>query len=145
MGVTVSDLLNKKGFQVFGLTPGALVFDALQLLAEKNIGALLVLDSDSLVGVFSERDYARKMALHGKYSRNTSVKEVMTREVVTVTLEDSIEHCMDLMTRRHIRHLPVTENGKVVGVISIGDIVKEIISDQQSTIGQLNEYITRGR
>jgi len=145
MVITAGDLLKAKGYQVWAISPHALVYEALQLLNEKNVGALLVFESERLVGIFSERDYARKLVLKGKFSKNTHVREVMTDEVTTITPDYDIEQCMELMTNKRIRHLPVTEGKRVVGVISIGDIVKAIISDQKSTIGLLNEYITGGR
>jgi CBS domain-containing protein len=145
MMITAGDLLREKGYQVWAISPRALVYEALQLLDEKNVGALLVFESTRLVGIFSERDYARKLVLKGKFSRNTQVSEVMTEEVTTVTPDDGIEQCMEMMTNKRIRHLPVTDGNRVVGVISIGDIVKAIISDQESTIGLLHEYITGGR
>ncbi len=145
MSITVGDLLKIKGYEVLSIAPDSSVYEALQLLAKNNIGALLVLQSGRLTGIFSERDYARKLVLKGKFSKNTEVREVMTEKVVTVEPEDNIEHCMELMTDKRIRHLPVVENGCVIGVISIGDIVKAIIADQKSTIGLLEEYITGGR
>ncbi len=145
MSITVNDLLNEKGYEVLAITPDSSVYEALQLLAKKNVGALLVFESGELVGIFSERDYARKLVLKGKFSRNTAVREVMTEDVITVHPEDDIEFCMKLMTEKRIRHLPVIKNGRVLGVISIGDIVKTIIADQKSTIGLLEEYITGGR
>jgi len=137
--------LKTKGYDRWTVSPDASVYEALQVLNEKNIGALLVIDSGRLAGIFSERDYARKIILKGKFSKNTQVKEVMTDTVITVTPEENIEKCMELMTRERIRHLPVMKDSKVIGVISIGDIVKAIISDQKSTIGLLNDYITGGR
>ena len=145
MSITVVDLLKIKGYEVLSIAPDSSVYEALQLLAKNNIGALLVLQSGRLTGIFSERDYARKLVLKGKFSKNTEVREVMTENVVTVGPENNIEHCMELMTDKRIRHLPVVENGCVIGVISIGDIVKAIIADQKSTIGLLEEYITGGR
>lgn len=145
MVITAGDLLKAKGYQVWAISPHAMVYEALQLLNEKNVGALLVFESERLIGIFSERDYARKLVLKGKFSKNTHVSEVMTDEVTTIAPEDSIEQCMEMMTNKRIRHLPVIEGDRVVGVISIGDIVKAIISDQKSTIGLLNEYITGGR
>jgi CBS domain-containing protein len=121
------------------------VYEALQLMADKNVGALLVLEAGRLVGIFSERDYARKVILHGKSSRETPVHEIMTRKVYRVRPDDSIEECMALMTARHIRHLPVMVGEQVVGVISIGDVVKEIIEEQGFVIEQLENYITGDR
>ncbi len=145
MVITAGDLLKSKGYDLWTVSPESSVYEALQLMCEKNIGALLVFESGQLVGIFSERDYARKLVLKGKFSKNTRIREVMTDEVVTVAINDDIEQCMGLMTNRRIRHLPVKKGDRVIGLISIGDIVKAIISDQQSTIGLLNDYITGGR
>lgn len=145
MVITAGDLLKAKGSEILFISPEAQVYEALQLMAEKNVGALLVLESGNLVGIFSERDYARKLVLKGKFSKETRVREVMTEEVVTVQPSDNIERCMAAMTNKRVRHLPVLERGRLLGVISIGDIVKAIISDQQSTIGILEDYITGGR
>ncbi len=142
---TVRDILSSKGRIIWFTTPETSVYEALQLMAEKNIGALLVLDSEKLAGIFSERDYARKVILKGKFSRNTPVREVMTESVITVAPDRSLEECMVLMTEKHIRHLPVLENGALAGLISIGDVVKEILSDQRFTIIQLEDYITGKR
>ena len=117
------------------------VLDALQLMMEKNISALLVIDDEKLLGIFTERDYARKIILHGKSSADTSVKDVMTANPITVLPDDSIELCMQIMTDKHIRHLPVVQNDVVLGMISIGDVVKFIIADQKQTISQLESYI----
>jgi CBS domain-containing protein len=139
---TVNQLLQAKGNEVWSVTLDTSVFDALKMMAEKNVGALLVLEADKLVGIFSERDYARKVILKGKASKNTPVKEIMSPKVFYIRPEQSIEDCMALMTDRRIRHLPVLEGNKVVGVISIGDVVKTIISEQEFTIKQLENYIT---
>lgn len=141
----VSDILRIKGHAIWSTTPNASVYEALQLMAEKNVGALLVVDSQKLVGIFSERDYARKVILKGKLSRNTTVREVMTENVITVAPDRSVEDSMMLMTEKHIRHLPVLDKGELIGVVSIGDVVKEIISDQRFTINQLENYITGKR
>ena len=130
---------------VFSIAPDRTVYDALGVLAEKNIGALLVLDSQKIVGIFSERDYARKLVLNGKFSKTTAVREVMTEHVITVDIKENVLRCMDLMTQKHVRHLPVVKDGAVLGLISIGDIVKAIISEQQSTIDYLEKYIVGGR
>jgi CBS domain-containing protein len=130
---------------VWGIDPGATVFNALQLMAEKNIGALLVLRDQVLTGIFSERDYARKVVLKGKSSKDTSVSEVMSENPICVSPEQTIEACMALMTDKHIRHLPVSEKGRYIGLISIGDVVKAIISEQQGTINDLENYITGRR
>jgi CBS domain-containing protein len=121
------------------------VFEALSLMAEKGIGALLVFEEHVLVGIFSERDYARKVILMGRSSRNTAVGEIMTKKVLVVHPNQTMDDCMALMTDKHIRHLPVIEDDCVIGIISIGDVVKEIISDQEFVIGQIENYITGGR
>lgn len=143
--IAAGDLLNAKGCDIISISEEASVLDALRVLAERNIGALLVFKGESLAGIFSERDYARKLVLKGKFSRETRVSEVMTEEVVTADVGDSVERCMETMTNRRVRHLPVVRDGKVVGVISIGDIVKAIISAQRTTIDTLEDYITGGR
>lgn len=140
---TVRDLLRHKGNTLWSITPEATVYDALTLMAEKNIGALLVFDAQqNLAGIISERDYARKVVLKGKTSRETLVSEIMTTKVFGVQLDQSNEECMALMTAKHIRHLPVLENNsQVVGMISIGDVVRAVIADQQFKIEQLENYI----
>ncbi len=142
---TVRHLLQVKGNKVWSIRPDASVYDALERLAEKDIGALLVMESDSLEGIFSERDYARKIALHGKSSADTPVSDVMTSQVVCISPDQRIEDCMALMTQKRIRHLPVLEHDKVVGIISIGDVVKEVIAEQEFVIEQLENYITGTR
>ena len=140
---SVNQVLQTKGHEIWSVTPEILVFDALKLMADKNVGALLVLEGDKLVGIFSERDYARKVILRGKASMDTPVREIMSLQVFYVRPEQTIEECMALMTDRRIRHLPVLENDNVVGVISIGDVVKAIVlSEQKFTIKQLENYIT---
>ena len=141
----IRQLLRNKGSDVWSVSSETSIVDGLQLMAEKHIGALLVIDSDELVGIFSERDYARKVVLRGKSSRKTSVGEIMTKMVASVGPDQSIQECMELMTEKHIRHLPVFENGELVGVISIGDIVKAVISEQEVIIGQLENYIAGSR
>jgi CBS domain-containing protein len=142
---SVGMLLRNKGYRVLSVTPDAAVFDALQLMADRNVGALLVVDDDGrLVGIFSERDYARKIILKGKTSRTTPVREIMTTEVVCVGPDQTLEDCMALMTERRVRHLPVVDAGNLIGVISIGDVVKDIISEQEYIIEQLQSYITGG-
>jgi len=145
MEITVKDILKAKENEIFIIAPDAVVYAALQLLAEKNIGALPVVQSEKLVGIFSERDYARNVVLKGKFSKDTMVQEIMTKDVVTVAPGDNIEHCMGLMSEKHIRHLPVVEEQRLIGIISIGDIVKSIIADQKSTIGILEGYIVGNR
>jgi CBS domain-containing protein len=137
---TVRQLLKEKGGVVFSVPPKTTILDALKLMAEKNAGAVLVMEGDKVKGIFSERDYARRGAIKGK-SNDTQVSEVMTSTVFYVGPENSMEECSAQMTDKHIRHLPVVENGKVIGVISIGDIVKSIISDQQTVIRGLENYI----
>jgi len=140
--ITVRDILRAKGNRVWCVSPDATVFSALELMAEKNVGALVVLDGKNLVGIFSERDYARKIILKGKASKETSVEEIMTSEVTTVRPGQSVDECMALMTERRIRHLPVFEGEKMAGLISIGDVVKAVISEREFMIQQLEHYIT---
>jgi CBS domain-containing protein len=139
---TVRQLLDEKGRQVFSLEPADTVFDAIAMMAERGVGALLVLEGPKLVGIVSERDYARKVILQGKRSQDTAVREIMTTKVICVPPERTVEECMALMTERRIRHLPVIEGGEVVGVISIGDVVRAVISEKEFTIRQLEKYIT---
>lgn len=143
--ISIRQLLKRKGSEVWSTSPDASVYEALQLLAEKNIGALVVLRDGELVGVISERDYARKVILHQKTSMKTPVKEIMTEEVITVGTGSTVEEAMILMTDKRIRHLPVVEGEKIVGVVSIGDLVKAIIADQEFTIDQLEKYISGTR
>jgi CBS domain-containing protein len=138
---TVRQLLELKRYSVISVSPDTSVFDALKLMAEKEIGAVLVVDQERLEGIFSERDYARKVVLHGKASKDTLVREIMTDKVVCVRPTQTIEDCMGLMTDKRIRHLPVLDNNNVVGVISIGDVVKEMLSEQEYVIKQLESYI----
>ena len=140
----VRQILEAKGYDVWSVNPDTTIYEALQLLAAKGIGAVLVLEDDTLVGIFSERDYARKVVLQGKSSRATPVREAMTDRVIYVRPDQSVEACMALMTEHHIRHLPVLEGNRVVGVISIGDVVKSVISQQANTIYHLETYITEG-
>src|SRR5437762_13309151 len=142
---TVAQLLRTKGHQVLSVSPDIPVFEALEVMAEKNVGALLVLEGERLVGIFSERDYARKVILKGKASKETPVREIMSSHVLYIRPEQTIEDCMALMTDKHVRHLPVLEQGKVIGVISIGDVVKALIVEQQFIIVQLQNYITGGQ
>lgn len=138
---TVSELLQGKGGSVLSVTPESSVFAALKLMAEKNVGALLVMNGDVLRGIMSERDYARKVILLGKSSHELAVRDIMSDKVVSVTPKQTVDDCMALMTGRRIRHLPVLDNGRVVGVLSIGDLVKAVIEMQQQTIQQLESYI----
>jgi len=137
----VSQILQAKGSQTWTISPDATVFEALSIMAEKNVGSLIVVEGEKVVGIFSERDYSRKVILRGKSSRKTSIKEIMTHDVICVRPNQSVAKCMALMTDKHIRHLPVLEDEKLAGVISIGDVVKAIISDQQVIINQLEDYI----
>lgn len=139
---TVREILAKKGSEIFSLTPEETVYEALVKMAEKNVGALLVLEDGKLAGILSERDYARKVILTGKSSRETSVREIMTTRVLIVDDKVSAEECMSLMINKHIRHLPVVTDGVLQGVISIGDAVKAVIEDKQDTISELERYIT---
>ncbi|MBB3806716.1 CBS domain-containing protein [Xanthomonas arboricola] len=138
---TVRQLLGTKQVEVFAVAADAAVIEAIRLMAEKGIGAVLVMDGQRLVGIVSERDYARKVVLHDRSSSTTSVAEIMSGEVVTVSPSDSVERCMQLMTDGRFRHLPVVENGRVQGVVSIGDLVKAVIETQQRDIDQLQRYI----
>lgn len=138
---TVKDLLRAKGYDVWSITPDATVFDALTTMAHKDVGALTVMEKDQLVGIISERDYARKVILQGKTSRATLVREIMSSPVICVRPQQTVEECMALLTGRRIRHLPVIDENQVVGMISIGDLVKSIISEQQFVIEQLENYI----
>ncbi|MCA5006761.1 CBS domain-containing protein [Sphingobacterium bovistauri] len=139
---TVKHILQSKPSAIYSVTSSASVLDALKFMMEKNISALLVIENEQLLGIFTERDYARKVVLHGKSSKDTAIYEVMTFNLRTVTQSHTIENCMVLMTTNHFRHLPVVEEGKVVGMMSIGDLVKCVIEDQKETINQLQSYIT---
>lgn len=138
---TVEQVLGHKGGEVFGVRPDDTVYRALEMMAEKGVGALLVLDEGQLVGIISERDYARKGILLDRSSRETPVSELMTEKVLCVGLESSVDQCMALMTDKRIRHLPVVEGNTVVGVISIGDVVRTVISEQNFIISELERYI----
>jgi CBS domain-containing protein len=141
---TVRELLREKGSQVWTIGPQATVYEALQLMAAKNIGAVVVLEHGKVAGVFTERDYARKVVLQGRSSKTTSIAESMTPDVLYVSPDDTIEDCMALMTDKRLRHLPVMDGGKLAGVVSIGDVVKVIISEHKFTIRELERYITGG-
>ena len=141
---TVRHLLQEKGAQIWSVAPQTTVYEALELMAAKNCGAVLVLENDRLAGIFTERDYARKVVLKGKTSKTVTVGELMSSEVVYVKLDDTIEDCMALMTEHRTRHLPVMEGGKLAGLISIGDVVKAVISDREFKIRELERYITGG-
>jgi CBS domain-containing protein len=139
---TVSQLLREKPAQVWSISSQATVYEALQLMAEKEIGAVVVVDEEKVMGIFSERDYARKVILRGLSSRETRVEELMTRRVYYAYPEESMEDLMTLMTAKRIRHLPVLDDGRLVGVISIGDVVKTVIVDHEFTIREMEKYIT---
>ncbi len=138
---TVSDMLRTKGHDIWSVTPDTTIYDALKLMADKNIGAVLVMDAGNLVGILSERDYARKVTLKGRTDRDTLAREIMTERVICVSPKECAEDCMAVMTEKHVRHLPVIENERLVGVISIGDVVKAIIPEQEFIIKQLEHYI----
>lgn len=142
MQKTVATILEGKGREILGIGPDATVFDALELMAEKGVGALVVMDANRLVGIMSERDYARKVVLLDRGSHETKVAEIMTSEVVTVEPARTVTECMELMTERRFRHLPVVVDGDLIGVISIGDVVKAVISEQRFLIEELEKYIT---
>jgi len=137
----LKQLLEAKGRELYTIEPGARVFDALKMMADKGVGALMVTEGGRIAGVISERDYARKVILHGKSSHELQVRDIMTGKVITVHPGQSVEECMALMTEKRIRHLPVTEGERLVGVLSIGDLVKEVIAAQRQTIEQLESYI----
>jgi CBS domain-containing protein len=142
--IPVSSLLHDKSPSVWSVAPDTTVYDAIKLMAEKNIGALPVLSGGMVVGIFTERDYTRKVALHGKSSKDTQVWEISTNQIVTVTPEDTVADCMRLMTEHRVRHLPVVQNAELVGIISIGDLVNWTISSQEATIAQMEQYISGG-
>ena len=138
----IQTLLKKKGYDVWSIAPDASVYEAIHLMAEKSVGALIVMDGPSLVGVISERDYARKIILEGRSSEDTKISEIMSAEVITTGPDNSIEECMKIMTDRRIRHLPVLSGDKVLGVISLGDLVEYIIAEQRFVIEQMERYIS---
>ena len=140
---SLKQVLQGKGHDVWSIDPEASVYDAIEMMADKEIGALVVMEGDSLAGVFSERDYARKVVLQGRSSRDTKIKEIMTSRVAYARPEQSVEECMGMMTEKRIRHLPVMDGDKLLGIISIGDLVKAIIEEQQHVIKQLEQYINQ--
>ena len=139
--INVKQILDEKGYKVWTISPDAKVLDALNLMAEKGVGALIVFENDEVVGIISERDYARKVVLKGRHSHETPVRDIMTSQVYGVHLDTTADECMALMTDKHIRHLPVCKEGKLTGVVSIGDVVKAIIGQQKVTIENLENYI----
>ena len=141
---TVREIIATKGGDIWTIPPDMTVFDALKTMADKNVGALLVLEGEAITGILSERDYARKVILHGKSSKELQVSEIMSSKVYFVSPTDNVDDCMALFTNKRVRHLPVLENQKLVGIISIGDVVKAVIADQEFTIRHLENYITGG-
>jgi CBS domain-containing protein len=139
--ISVRQLLEQKGREVFSITPGAAVLEAIRMMAERHVGALLVMEDQSLSGIVSERDYARKVILMGRSSADTPVRDIMSAPVITVQPEATVQTCMQIMTERRVRHLPVIERGRVIGMVSIGDLVKAVIAEQQQHIEQLETYI----
>jgi CBS domain-containing protein len=139
----VRDILNAKGNNVYAVEPAMMVYHAVERMCEKNIGALLIVDEGKLVGIFTERDYARKLILKGKSSKTTLISELMTPNPITVTPEHTVDECMTLMTGKFIRHLPVVENDRLIGLVSIGDVVKLTIEEQKDIIEYLENYISR--
>ena len=142
MGATVKDILNKKGSKVFSVNVNDTVFYALEVMADKNIGCVVVFDGDKIVGTFTERDYARKVILRGKSSKETKVGDLMNKDVLYVTPNDPVEECMALMTAKKTRYLLVLDDNKLMGIISIGDVLAQIISDCRFTVRELEKYIT---
>ncbi len=138
---TVRTLLERKGRAIYSVEPQAAVLDAIRLMAEHHVGALVVMRGSALEGIISERDYARKVILRGRSSADTPVRDIMSAPVLTVSLDTTVQQCMQLMTDRHVRHLPVLEGARVVGMVSIGDLVKAVIAEQQQQIEQLESYI----
>jgi CBS domain-containing protein len=141
---TIESILNRKSTEIWSVSPDATVYDAVSLMADKNVGALVVVQDGQLVGIMSERDYTRKVMLRGKRSRETLVREIMSTQLTTVDPKQSVDDCLRFMTEKRIRHLPVVKEGEICGVISIGDLVKHVISTQSATIDQLERYISGG-
>ncbi len=139
---TVGEILSSKGSHCYSVSPQTSVFEAIQMMADKNVGALLVTENNKLIGIISERDYTRKVILKGKASKDTAVREILSGHVFSVTPAQTVEECMRIMTDQRIRHLPVLDGDKIAGVVSIGDLVNAIISTQTSTINQLQTYIS---
>ncbi len=139
---TIGQLLEAKGKDIWSISPHVTVFEALRIMAKKDIGALLVIDKEKLVGIFSERDYAQKVILKGKSSKDTNVGELMTTEVFYIDPKNTLHECMAIMTVKHIRHMPVLENDQLIGMLTLGDVVKQIISEQEFTIRELEKYIS---
>lgn len=144
VGGTIDAILHSKSDEIYSIAHDATVFEAIEMMDRKNVGALLVMEAERLVGIISERDYTRKVFLRGKHSRETRVDEIMSRNLTLTAPNEPVENCLRMMTERHIRHLPVVEEGKLIGVISIGDLVKHVISCQSATIAHLENYIHGG-
>ena len=140
---TVKQLLKMKGNDIWSIAPDETAYKALQIMAEKDVGALLVTDGEKVAGIFSERDYARKVILKDKSSKDTLVRDLMTKDVICIESSATVEECMALMTAKHIRHLPVLEENKLIGLVTIGDVVKRVLSDQEYTIEHLERYINQ--
>ena len=141
---TIEKILRQKSGEIWSISPDATVYDAIALMAEKNVGALLVMENEKLVGIVSERDYSRKVMLRGKTSRTSTVGEIMTTELTTANPRETVEECLRFMTEKRIRHLPVLTDGNICGVISIGDLVKQVIQSQSATLDQMRDYISGG-
>jgi CBS domain-containing protein len=139
----VKDILDSKGYLVHSVTPDTTVYSAIEQMCQKNIGGVLIIENDMLAGIFTERDYARKLILKGKSSKETKIKELMTANPIAVSPQTTIEECMEVMSDKHIRHLPVLEGTKVLGMISIGDVVTQVIQEQKSIIAHLESYISQ--
>jgi len=139
----VKDILDSKGYLVHSVTPDTTVYSAIEQMCQKNIGGVLIMENDMLAGIFTERDYARKLILKGKSSKETKIKELMTANPIAVSPQNTIEECMEIMSDKHIRHLPVLEGTKVLGMISIGDVVTQVIQEQKSIIAHLESYISQ--
>ena len=138
----VGTILKRKGGEIWLVRPDQTVYEAIEMMAEKGVGALLVMSDGKLAGIISERDYARKVILQGRSSRTTVIQEIMTSPVISVSPTDAVDECMELMTRKRIRHLPIMENERVIGIVSIGDLVKWLVSEQEETIEHLHNYIS---
>lgn len=143
--IQIRHILESKGFDIWSVHPDSTVYEALKMMADKDVGALLVMKQGEVRGIFSERDYARKVILKGKSSQNTPVRDIMTSAVIYLRAEQTVEECMEVMTANHIRHLPILEENELIGIISIGDVVKAVIADQEFMIDQLESYIRQER
>lgn len=141
MAISIRQVLDEKGYHIYHVTPDTTVYDSIKLMAELGIGALLVMENDKLVGIFSERDYTRKVILKNRSSRDTLVREIMTEKVLFVTPEQTIDDCMALMSKHHIRHMPVMENNKPIGMLSVMDVMRNLLSEKEFIITQLENYI----